>query len=112
MSNCVKPFIRLEQAECYDCMIPIRIYDCEANDIHLTANGIPVSCDQIYSKVYGVCPKCGKTYEVERDGIAYAITSSLKKYISKGDSDNGNRQQTEQPATDYNEFGYVKPSRR
>ena len=104
MSNLINPFIKLDRAMCYDCMTPIRIYDCEATDITLSPDGIPISYDQLLSKFYGVCPKCGKTYEVERNGMIYSITSPLKKYILEGDNDN---EKTESTAS-YNEFGYAK----
>ena len=106
MSNLIKPFIKLDKAMCYDCMTPIRIYDFEAVDIALSPDGTPLDYNQLLTKIYGVCPKCGKTYEVERNGIGYSITSPLKKYLLEGDK--YDEEQKSECTTVYNEFGYVR----
>lgn len=105
MSDLVKPFIILDRAVCYDCMTPIRIYDCEATSITLFPDGYPMNYDQLLSKIYGVCPNCGRTYEVERYGMYYSITSPLKKYLLEGDDKDGEKTKS---TTSYNEFGYVE----
>lgn len=101
MSNLAKPFTKLDKAVCYDCRIPIRIYNCEVNDIVLTPDGIPINYNQLLMKMYGVCPKCGKTYDIERNGIEYSITSPIKKYLLKGEEEYEPKK-----SINYNEFGY------
>lgn len=103
----MKPFIKLEEAQCHDCMHPISVYDFEANTIQLSQEGFPVNAETIRSTIIGVCPNCGKTYEVERNGIGYAITSDLRREFKGAYKD---EQQTEIIQSKHdsgrNEFGH------
>ena len=109
----LKPFIKLEEAQCHDCMHPIAVYEFDACTIQLSQEGFPVQTDVVTSKIMGVCPNCGRVYEVERNGIGFAITSDLRrefKGVYKGE------QQTEiyekQLYSSSNEFGYNEQVRR
>ena len=108
MQNLMKPFIKLDEAQCHECMHPINVYDFEANDIKLSQEGIPVTTNLIRSTIIGVCPNCGKTYEVERSGIRFAITSQSRREF-KGAIKDEQQEQTLQnkfKTSSDNEFGY------
>ena len=110
----LKPFIKIDKAECYDCRIPIRIYDSEAFDIELSSDGFPLNANQLLSKTFGVCPKCGRRYDVERRGVYFNITSDLRKLFFGG-QDNGETEFQQVQKTGeitYNEFGYGGPGSR
>lgn len=81
----LKPFIKLDEAQCHRCMNPINVYDFEANTVKLSQEGFPLETNNISTKLIGKCPICGAEYEVERNGVYYAITSNLRKEY-KGDN--------------------------
>lgn len=108
MENLMKPFIKLDKAVCFDCMIPIRIYESEANDIELSQEGIPLNITPIQYRCFGICPKCGKRYKIERHGVGFSITSDLKQLISGGKE----HEELQQEQRNYNEFGYGVPGSR
>ena len=102
----MKPFIKLEEAQCHECMHPIAVYSFDALSIQLSQEGFPVQTDTIRSKLLGVCPNCGKTYEVERNGIGFAITSDLRREFKGENKDE--QAEIRKTKLHSNEFGFNK----
>ena len=109
MSNLIAPFVKLDEAECFNCRYPIRVYSNETDDIKLSKEGVAIDTSVVSFKLIGVCPKCGALYKVKRQGIGFSITSDERELFYLGGKDNG---ETKKDGENQNEFGYVPTDNR
>lgn len=73
----LQPFIKVNNAECYYCRVPLHLYMFDAFDVTLSAEGWPIEAEIIKSVLKGVCPNCGRPYEMERRGMGFCTAGML-----------------------------------
>ena len=73
----LQPFIKVNNAECYYCRVPLHLYTFDALDVTLSAEGYPLGAEVVKTAMAGVCLKCGKPYEMERRGMGFCTAGLL-----------------------------------
>ena len=65
--------IYLQEMQCGDCGTVLQIKEKETTTIIVNIQGLPVNSDCTDYSVEAVCPKCGRRYEVEKEGMYFQL---------------------------------------
>ncbi len=71
----------LGNGQCFICGGTIKIIEIEQTEIDLEPNGMPNNFETVNYIVYGMCPTCGKLFNVEKVNMSYRQVNRLKKLI-------------------------------
>ena len=72
--------IYLQPMQCLDCGTVVQIKEKEESTILVNARGLPINSDVTNFSVKAVCPKCGRTYEVEKNGMYFELRNKTYEY--------------------------------
>jgi len=74
----IKPIMIVPEGVCPRCMSTISIFESEIVEMQLDEEGLPISHDIKYNRMYGRCPSCGlDRFEIKKEGMHYSISSKL-----------------------------------
>lgn len=65
--------VYLQPMQCTDCGTVIQIKEEEESTVIVNIRGLPINSDNTRYEVKGVCPKCGREYEVEKNGMYFTL---------------------------------------
>lgn len=65
--------IYLQPMQCGTCGTIIQIEEQETTTVIVNAQGLPVNSDCTGYEVKGVCPRCGRVYNVVKDGMYFEL---------------------------------------
>lgn len=73
----VKPgIIYLFPMQCTDCGTVVQIIESEKTKMIVNMQGLPINSDVEEFDCYAICPKCGRRYEVEKQGMYYNLKNN------------------------------------
>ena len=61
----------LQPMQCVSCGAVVLNEENEKTTIVVNARGLPINSDTSEYSVKGICPKCGREYEVEKQGMYF-----------------------------------------
>lgn len=106
MCELTKPLKRYGNTECFTCGSALHIYQYEASDTQVDKDGRPTNVDVVRYKINGICPNCGRIYDVARNGMGFIITSKLREKFGGSNYVNSEYEKQHAINRSYNEFGY------
>lgn len=65
--------IYLQEMQCDICGTVIQIKEKEETTVIVNAQGLPINSDVTNFSVKGICPKCGKEFDVEKNGMYFTL---------------------------------------
>lgn len=73
MSELIRPIEFYGAGQCSNCLTPLNIYETETIVLELNNNGIPIRSNVEYYNMFGLCPRCGERFNMEKQGIHYRV---------------------------------------
>ncbi len=70
----------LQEMQCTSCETVLEIHENEKSVVLVNARGLPINSDVSHFEVKAVCPKCGRTYEVEKNGMYFTLKNKTFEY--------------------------------
>lgn len=71
--------VYLQPMQCGTCGTIIQIEEQESTTVIVNAQGLPINSDCTKYSVKGVCPKCGRVYNVEKNGMYFELENVTYK---------------------------------
>lgn len=72
--------IYLQPMQCTDCCTNLQIKEMEESTVIVNARGLPINSDVTDFSVKAICPKCGRTYDVEKNGMYFSLRNKTFEY--------------------------------
>ena len=77
MSTVTPGIIYLQPMQCGTCGTVLQIKEVEETTVIVNVQGLPVNADTTSYSVKAVCPKCGRTYPVEKQGMYFSLVNNM-----------------------------------
>lgn len=72
--------IYLQPLQCGTCGTVIEIKENEESTVLVNARGLPINSEVTNFSVKGICPKCGREYDVEKNGMYFELRNKTFEY--------------------------------